>query len=649
MTTKTGTTLKGILFRKNIGVGKIVSITYPENYDDIYVVDANVLGENNYYDLEGSQFPVFASDSVLYPTQPLFAAFGQNKERIELFFRNVKIELSQEEISKDFQKKTFEWNISASDNIFKEENENYEKITSSFAIKRHIENLSSERKVSTVFEDGILSVDLETIWPNHVKKTLSSVFHLSPERIRVISQEARTDFDQLAIKPLVEVIPAAYIAIKNDCAVEISEDITSSHPAMNFLIESVVDKTTSEIIATKTNVSVDMGLVFIFEEEMATSLYAGLTNFYKNSVNEVKIELYTSNNPPSNFYRGLGYAPSVAAMERHASQIANTLNIQTHIWKTNNYDFSDEAQYHDVFNVGSIKLLEKTVSEVAENSDFARKNAVYNQKQISGRINPSLNYTRGIGLASAGGVSGFSSIFAKNKDYTISAVLNEDNSFVFNCGLYSNEDIKTFWKGIIKETFPEIPLRNIIIKSSSDEVQDSGPSVLSRTTSFVAKLLNNFCHEIEEKRENNAPYPISASFRTIENITTQQLYEVDSFGTVAIDLFIDPVRLNPVIYKVDAGFALGQNGNKEQVKKKLRQIISNTITDICPDATIDYSLSLTLSEDEKLSQGASISLARGITMAALSVALSQALRHSIYKLPILSEDILSIIKQKEST
>ena len=643
---------KGIIYRASDSCGRIVSMSIPDDYPDIFIVGATELGSCNYFDAFGNIIQIFADGIINYPGQPLFAVFGTNNEAIELFCRRITYSTEPFGTEFDPDRRQYIWNSGETDSFFdllssEESKEKYSLIHSQFIIKRHKEEICTDRKFRFSFSNGRLSADVETLWPVHFKKTIIASLGLEEENFEMTVRDTYSSFDQMTYKPLIIALPAAWVALKKECTVEISSSVSAFHPELKYEIDSVVSMETSEIIASKAVVNADLGAFYVLENEYANSLFAGLTTLYKTKKTEVVININKSVNPPSNLFRGLGYAPSVAAMEHHSQIIASSLGLQPNSWKINNIDLDSNASYHDVFRVDDISNLSKTIIQCCENSDYNRKYSVYRQKNISGFINPALNYTRGIGMACAGGVTGFSSLFNKLGDFSLLMTLDE-NRITVNCGMYSTGYAKKLWMEIIREHFPEVLPKNIVFSDfNNPQICDLGPEILERNITIVPKLIEEACNEINRKKNEGASLPISVASEIIKS-PRGELYDMDSFGTVVIDLFIDPVKLNPVIYSVFAVFHFGIIEEKELIARMLKQTITQTIQDICPDASVDYQLSLSITSRNEISSDLGVSLAKGITMAAVGNALTQALEHDIHKLPITPEDVLGVIRQKEN-
>ena len=80
----------------------------------------------------------------------------------------------------------------------------------------------------------------------------------------------------------------------------------------------------------------------------------------------------------------------------------------------------------------------------------------------------------------------------------------------------------------------------------------------------------------------------------------------------------------------------------ESILNKARHTITAVLSDICPRSTAKCNIDIKISQDGSYTSSSLTSGLRGLTTAALINALSQALGHTIKKIPVTSDDILAI-------
>ena len=398
------------------------------------------------------------------------------------------------------------------------------------------------------------------------------------------------------------------------------------------------------ILANRANCSVDLGAFPFFTSEICHNVLAGLIPSYPMKAADVCILINRSSTPPSNFFGDLGYAMAQAGTENHFSQLASRLGMQPGIWKFNRVNDIGAAglQLCERVKKGSdYDKLGKSMKEVLESSWYSRKYAANTQKRLSSvKLNPSINYSRGIGIACGESIMGFSQQFNASANYSITITMNEDETLSVNTGIQADRSMMAIWKETIRK-FIDIPAEDIIFVDLNDpEILDLGPSALSRKIGIVSSLLIKACSEMARKlRFSRLPISITAEN---EAELTDPFYYSAGIGTVAIDLHIDTVMLSPIIDNIWVNFHLGHIFDMDRLLNKARHTITAVLSDICPRSTAKCNIDIKIDQDGSFSSSSLTAGLRGLTTAALTAALSQALGHTIHRIPVTSDDILGI-------
>jgi len=183
-------------------------------------------------------------------------------------------------------------------------------------------------------------------------------------------------------------------------------------------------------VGEKVYVTVDQGAYPLFSGEMIQQLLAGLLPLYPIKAFYASIRIIESHNPPSNFFGSLGYTAALYSSEAHISALARHLKKNPANWRMTHYStYPVKEQIIQTLNVRHLKDL---VSEVCDQSDFARHNAVYELQSLSKKqpLSTFLNYSRGIGIACGPGISGFNLNSALHRDSKISLTLDNNSLFI---------------------------------------------------------------------------------------------------------------------------------------------------------------------------------------------------------------------------
>ena len=218
--------------------------------------------------------------------------------------------------------------------------------------------------------------------------------------------------------------------------------------------------------------------------------------------------------------------------------------------------------------------------------------------------------------------------------------LDEDNTVKVNTGMTADKGMQGLWKETVRK-FLEVPSEDIFFADINDsDVMDMGPSALSRKMGIVSALLVQAWSEIARKKQfSRLPITVSTQY---DAELTDPFYFSSSIGTVVLDLHIDTVMLSPIIDNIWVNFHLGHVFDMERLLNKARHTITAVLSDICPRSSAKCNIDIKVSQDGSFVSSSLTAGLRGLTTAALINALSQALGHTIRKIPVTSDDILAI-------
>jgi len=111
---------------------------------------------------------------------------------------------------------------------------------------------------------------------------------------------------------------------------------------------------------------------------------------------------------------------------------------------------------------------------------------------------------------------------------------------------------------------------------------------------------------------------------------------------VAIDLHLDTVMLSPIIDNIWVNFHVGHVFDTGRLLSKARHTITTVLSDICPRSSAKCNIDIQVFQDGNFPASSITAGLRGLTTAALTGALSQALGYPIRRIPVTSDDILGI-------
>ena len=643
--------LIGRLVTATVSSGKIADISMPsENqFRHMLVLSAADFNGNGSVHIMGDELPIFARDEVMYKGQPVLAVFGYDSEDVELFCKEVKVSYQIRPESEDYDVKEYEapfiWTFGNPDEYFTPKAKTYK---SSFEISPYSCSMLGDQKIFVVEKDGKLNVRMASQWPIHVRKTVAQITGKPLEDIIVHPQPYYAPYDQLIIMPSLLACIAAMAAEQTGELVQLSAQMVSWQPRIRIEHETAYlpDGT---LLADKANCTVDLGAYPFFTTEVCHNILAGLISAYPMKAADVCIQITRSSTPPANFFGDLGFSMALAGTENHFSLLAASLGMQPGVWRLNmvkdigpaGFPLSESVKHNRDF-----EKLGTSLKEVLEESWYSRKYAANTQARLqSKKIDPTTNYSRGIGIACGEGVMGFSQQFNASANYSLCVTMNQDQTITINTGIHADRSMIGIWKETVQQFF-DIPAEDISFLDVNDpEILDIGPSTLSRKMGIVSSLLLKACSELARKRRfSRLPISVTADY---EAELMDPFYYSSCIGTVAIDLHVDTVMLTPVIDNIWVNMHLGHVFDMDRLLNKARHTITTVLSDICPRSSEKCNIDIKVKQDGSFTSSSVTAGLRGLTTAALVSALSQALGQQIQWVPVTSDDILGIASKNQ--
>ncbi len=638
--------LIGKLVTSTVSSGRIADISMPsENqFRHMLVLSAADFDRHGSIEIMDEEFPIFARDEVFYKGQPVLAVFGYNSEDVDLFCRQVKVSYQitpdSENSSSRQHGNPFAWSYGNTDEFF---NSKAKTFKSSFEVVPFSNTMLGDLRIFATYREGKYHLRLASQWPIHVRKSIARTLGISMDEIVVYPQSYYCPYDQLVLEPSVLACIAAMASQQSGELVQISAPMVSWQPRMKVEHETAFLED-GTLLADRASCTIDLGAYPFFASEVCSNVLAGLVPVYPMKAADISIQVTTSSTTPANFFGNLGYSMALAGTENHFSQLASSIGIQPGIWRLNrvkDIGKGGNPLCERVKQGSDFDKLNKSVKEALEKSWYSRKYSANSQKRMLGlRMNPMINYSRGIGIGCGQSIFGFSQQFNANANYSLSVTLNEDNTVKVNTGMTADKGMQGLWKETVRK-FLEVPSEDIFFADINDyDVMDMGPSALSRKMGIVSSLLVQACSEIARKKQfSRLPITVSTQY---DAELTDPFYFSSSIGTVVMDLHIDTVMLSPIIDNIWVNFHLGHVFDMERLLNKARHTITAVLSDICPRSSAKCNIDIKISQDGSFVSSSLTAGLRGLTTAALINALSQALGHTIRKIPVTSDDILAI-------
>ncbi len=675
--------LQGIIVRAEGGIRQIATHTFPEIDSDCRIIQAKDIIGNNRIEILKKAFPLLNSSTITYIGQPLLLVLAPTLDKAETIRDKIKTTYKSVEDVKglkepqiisykfgDFEgelnKVSNEKNIADNKNAADSSKDNKntketidekvdEELTKkgillNFSSKIHLKRQKTEPnpiyKVLSELNDDILDIYAPTQWPALILDNVAAACSIKKNKIIVHKEDHFSPKDEKLILPAVLSTLAAIGTLLTGKSVEIH----STYPT--FKSEAFINRITwidgeNNLIAEEIEVTIDQGAYPLFSEEITRHYLAGLMPLYKIRALKVLFTITSSNNPPSNFFDGLGYINAVASSQIHSTKLGKHLGYSPFLWREYNLKENEiQSQIMTLSNMAEQKAL---LEILEEESYFNRKYAAYKvSKSLKIKLSTFSPYARGIGLSIAPGISGFSNYFVGLPKQSIALTLDVGGKVEINTSFSPKSKSASIWKRTICAEL-DVDQKGIKFKEEGAELKDSGPSVLSRNSGNMTALIKKACAQITEKRFIQG-LPIEVISEIDRPVIKQGTPYFNSTTWIAsvVELRIDPITIEPTVFNVTLFCSLGTVVNENEYIAKIKHSVISTLIEagakLAPGG--DFRIEIKLNHLSDTYTDSVSSVLKGTILASFTSALGMALNEDIETLPTSSEDLLELIKDK---
>lgn len=489
---------------------RILSIVFDEDFDwsKVTVLSANDV-KNNFVAIIKNDMPFLAEKEVNYYGEPILLLAAEN-EKILLEAKKY-ITIEYEDI-KAFCTLEAAMHSSYADKPFEEillENGDVKKafLEADYVIEDIFETGFQEhvylepQVVVAIPEGNTIHIKGSMQCPYYVQNAMNELFRDSPTDVDVTQIMTGGAFGGKEDFPSLICGHVALLAQKTGKSVIMSynreEDIrytTKRHPSKIYAKAAVNKK--GKILAVEMDILLDSGAYTTLSPVVLAR--AVLTSFGCYNLPNVHIhgKAIKTNIPPCGAFRGFGGPQSLFAMEMMVEKIAQTLNIPVwEIKKANMLSLGDKlptGQPID-YSYGLPQCVEKVLSK-SEYNNKIKQFKEYNKKESKHS-----SILKGIGISLAPHGSGFTGV-GENRIKAIAEmeVLPEGKVVIKTANTEMGQGVDTAFKIIVSEAL-HLPFEDIIIEEkNTSKVPNSGPTVASRSTMIVGKLLVDNCEKIKK-------------------------------------------------------------------------------------------------------------------------------------------------------
>ena len=582
--------LHGTTVRSQVARGRIKNIEFAGDipWDEFTIVTATDIRKShgeNYVALILNDQPYLADQVVNHPEEPILLLAHPDKYLLEEGRRNVRIEIEELPpiftLPESMDKKEIIW---GDDNVFKSFLVNKGNVddvwsTADFVIEGEYHTGAQEQLY--IENNGAIAIANEaegvTVWgsmqcPYYIHKALVKLFGLPEEKIRVIQTETGGGFGGKEEYPSLIAGHAALLAWKSGKPVKMIYDravdmlaTTKRHPS----------RTRHKTAVAKDGKLLGMDIEFIIDGGAYCTLSPVVLSrgtihaagpYYCPNV-RIRSSAVATNVPPHGAFRGFGAPQSIFALERQLDKVAGTLGLTPDEFRRRN--FVKEGETTATSQVIREKVdMDQLLDRAFELSGYHEKQQRFALENGASRIK------KGIGFASFMHGAGFT---GSGEVYLASVVGAEATAEGLVRILAASTEIgqgtNTVFSQIAAEALGVDESLIEVAQPDTSHVPNSGPTVASRTSMVVGKLVESAVLGLKQTLIGSGLLPEaygSAEFQTACRKYTEivgplkafskyhappnvywddEKYKGDAYGTYAWAVYVAEVSVDLLTYE----------------------------------------------------------------------------------------------------
>ena len=501
--------LHGVTVRSPAARGRIKTISYEGDlpWHEFIIVTAQDIPGANYVALLLNDQPYLAADFVNHPEEPILLLAHKDKYLLEEARRNVRIEIEQQpavfSLEDSIARKEIIW---GEDNVFKKflvEKGNVDRAWSNAALIVEGEYETGAQEQLYIENNGAIAVanpaEGVTVWgsmqcPYYVHKALVKLFDLPEERIRIIQTETGGGFGGKEEYPSLIAGHAALLAWKSGKPVKMiydrAEDMvatTKRHPSRTRH-KTAVDGD-GKLLAMEIEFLIDGGAYCTLSPVVLSrgTIHAAGPYFCPNV--RIRSQAVATNMPPHGAFRGFGAPQSIFALERHMDKVALAVGLSPEELRRRN--FVHEGQTTATSQVIRERVdMDHLLTRALQLSEYHSKRERFARENLA--RNGRFRKKRGIGFATFMHGAGFTGSGEVYLQSVVSAEATAEGKVrILAASTEIGQGTNTIFSQIAAEAlgldFDSIE----IVQPDTGLVPNSGPTVASRTSMVVGKLVES--------------------------------------------------------------------------------------------------------------------------------------------------------------
>ncbi len=580
--------LYGVTVRSPVARGRLRGVSFADGvpWNEIIVVSAaDIPAERNHVALLTNDQPFLAATELRHAEEPVLLLAHADRHLLERARNAVRFDIEKLpalfDIDKSLAKDPVIW---GEDNIFKEYNLTKGDVDAVFARADIIvvegEYSTGAQEQLYIENNGVIAVADEnsvTVWgslqcPYYVHKALLGLFGLPADKIRVVQTETGGGFGGKEEYPSLIAGHAALLARKAGKPVKMiydrAEDMvatTKRHPSRTKHRTAVTKDGT--IVAMDIDFVIDGGAYNTLSPVVLSRGTIHAAGPYSIDNVRIRARAVATSHPPHGAFRGFGAPQSIFGLERHMNKVARAVGLTPEALRLKNFiKQGDTTATHQLIKepVDMPSILRRALAE----ADYDAK------RERFARENPGRSVKRGIGFASFMHGSGFTGSGEKYLASVVGATGTAEGKVrVLAASTEIGQGTNTIFTQIAAQALGLDWDDVEVAQPDTSVVPNSGPTVASRTTMVVGKLVEQAALGIKQilvqaglLSEPYTPQQFRAAVKkyiaTVGSLRSMaqysppdgiawddQSYRGDAYGTYAWAVYVATVALDTVTYE----------------------------------------------------------------------------------------------------
>ncbi|MGC2617660.1 MAG: xanthine dehydrogenase family protein molybdopterin-binding subunit [Acidobacteriaceae bacterium] len=505
--------LHGATVRSSVARGRILGIEFESGipWDEFVIVTAKDIPQDNEIALINHDWPCLASDQVNHPEEPIVLLAHPDRHMLPRAVAAVRVRYEELpavfSIEESERGETVVW---GEDNIFKTfllEKGNLDAAWAAADLIVEGEYRTGAQEHLYIENNGAIAAysadEGLTVWgslqcPFYVHKSLVKMTGLPEDKVRIVQVETGGAFGGKEDYPSMIGAHAALLAMKSGRPVKIAYDraedmaaTTKRHPSRTRHRTAVTRD--GRLLGAEIEITLDGGAYSTLSSTVLSraTIHAGGPYLWPNI--RIRSKAVATNCPPHGAFRGFGAPQSLFAMERHMDHIAEALGMAPEELRRRNFLKPGMATTTGQVIRESLdleRLMERAFAEsdyYAKRSRFERENASAGMKK------------KGVGFATFLHGSGFT---GSGERYLNSLAAMDVTAEGIARVLVSSTEFGQGTNTILCQIAAEalgVDYEAVEMgPPDTSVVPNTGPTVASRTSMVVGKLVQSAAHGLKQ-------------------------------------------------------------------------------------------------------------------------------------------------------